>query len=252
MNFNVILFCMLAITTFSSHAISIDAIRKSGELRVGVPGDYAPLAFKNNKGMLEGYDIDMANDFGKQLGFKVKFVLTSWPTLSNDLAADKFDIAIGGITATYQRSKDFSLSNPVVPNGKIALATCDSASKLTNLEKIDQPNVRIVVNPGGTNQSYVDENIKHAQVTMVKNNIDNLQALRNKTADMMVTDLIEGDYYNFKEPGVLCVVMKKPFLGTESYKVYMMSKENHELLWLINQWLLGPAKHTLAKKWNIR
>jgi cyclohexadienyl dehydratase len=43
-----------------------------------------------------GYDVDMAKDLGKRLGLKVSFVTTSWPTLSADLKADKFDIAMGG------------------------------------------------------------------------------------------------------------------------------------------------------------
>ncbi len=51
-----------------------------------------------------------------------------------------------------------------------------------------------------------------------KNNVDNLEALRQKTADMMVTDLIEGVYYENKEPGVFCVATDKPFPGTASFK----------------------------------
>ncbi len=67
---------------------------------MGVPGDYAPLAFHNEAGELRGYDVDMAKDLGQKLGLKVTFVLTSWPTLSSDLKADKFDIAMGGVTET--------------------------------------------------------------------------------------------------------------------------------------------------------
>jgi cyclohexadienyl dehydratase len=35
----------------------------------------------------------------------VRFVPTSWPTLSADLKADKFDIAMGGVTETAARAK---------------------------------------------------------------------------------------------------------------------------------------------------
>lgn len=252
MYIKILLGCTLAITALNSQARPMDVIRQSGELKIGVAGDYAPLAFKNDKGNLVGYDIDMAHDLGKQLGLKIRFVMTSWPTLSTDLASDKFDIAMGGVTATPQRAEVFALSNPVVANWKIALATCDAASRLTSMEKIDQPNVKIVVNPGGTNQSYVDEHIKNAQIIRVKNNIDNLQALRDKTADMMVTDLIEGSYYQAKEPGVFCVATQKPFPGTESHKAYMLSKDNSELLADINKWLLGTSKLTFAKVWSIR
>lgn len=137
----------------------------------------------------------MAKDLGKTLGLKVSFVATSWPTLAADLQADKFDIAMGGVTRTPERAKAFALSRPVVANGKIALANCSAAPSLGNLAQIDRPQVKVVVNPGGTNQSYVDAHIKHAQIIRVKNNVDNLQALRDKSADMMVTDLIEGDWY---------------------------------------------------------
>lgn len=112
--------------------------------------------------------------------------------------------------------------------------------------------MKVVVNPGGTNQSFVDEHIKQAQIIRVQNNVDNLQALRQKTADMMVTDLIEGDCYQSKEPGVFCVANETPFAGTASNKVYMMSKDNPALLEKVNQWLDSQDKEVLKRKWKIR
>lgn len=102
----------------------MQSIEHSGELKVGVPGDYAPLAFRNAAGELQGYDVDMARDLGRTLGLKVSFVYTSWPALAADLQADKFDIAMGGVTETPARAQAFALSHPVVANGKIALANC--------------------------------------------------------------------------------------------------------------------------------
>ena len=242
---------ILAAITCSAQARDMNSIQQSGELKVGVPGDYAPLAFHNKAGQLLGYDVDMAKDLGKRLGLKVSFVQTSWPTLSADLKANKYDIAMGGVTQTPARAKEFALSQPVVPNGKIALANCAAAPALGSLEKIDQPNVKVIVNPGGTNQSFVDEHIKHAQIIRVKNNIDNLEALRQKTADMMVTDLIEGVYYQSNEPGVFCVANETPFAGTASFKVYMMNKDNPQLLEKVNQWLESQDKNVLKQKWRI-
>jgi len=232
-------------------ARSLPEIEQSGVLKVGVPGDYAPLAWHGKTGELQGYDIDMANALGKSLGLKVTFVLTSWPDISKDLSADKFDIAMGGVTETPQRAAEFGLSAPVVPNGKIAIANCARNEQLNAMEKIDQPEVKVVVNPGGTNESFVNEHIHHAQVIRVKNNVDNLQALRDKKADIMFTDLIEGDYYQNQESGIICLATHKPFAGTESYKVYMVQKSNSELLARMNNWLKGDDKIRLAKKWSI-
>ncbi|WP_186374819.1 transporter substrate-binding domain-containing protein [Yersinia similis] len=226
-------------------------IKQSGELRIGVPGDYAPLAFHDKQGQLIGYDVDMANALGESLKLKVNFVSTSWPTLSDDLVADKFDIAMGGVTATPGREAQFALSHAVVKNGKIALANCQQVNKFPTLDAIDHQNVKVIVNPGGTNQSFVDANIKQAQIIRTKDNFANLQGVRDKSADIMFTDLIEGDYYQSKEPGVFCVATPEVLPGTGSYKVYMMAKDNQPLLEEVNQWLTGKTKTLLAQKWNI-
>ncbi|MBK5145881.1 transporter substrate-binding domain-containing protein [Budviciaceae bacterium BWR-B9] len=252
MKFKLLVGTALILSCLQVQARTMDAIQQSGTLKVGVPGDYAPLAYRNASGALEGYDIDMANALGKSLNLKVDFVITSWPTLSDDLAADKFDVAMGGVTETAKRKAEFGLTKPIVANGKIALASCSVAKELPDLEKIDQPKVKVVVNPGGTNQTFVDSHIKKAQIIRVKDNFDNLQALRDKTADIMVTDLIEGDYYQNKEPNVLCMATEKPFSGTESHKVYMVKKDNTKLLESINTWLQGETKSQLAKQWKIR
>lgn len=252
MKLKALLSAAIILSCMQVQARSMDTIVQSGTLKVGVPGDYAPLAYRNASGALEGYDIDMANALGKHLNLKVDFVITSWPTLSEDLATDKFDVAMGGVTATAKREAEFGLTKPIVANGKIALASCSVAKELPDLETIDQPKVKVVVNPGGTNQSFVDSHIKQAQIIRVKDNFDNLQALRDKTADLMITDLIEGDYYQNKEPNVLCMATEKPFAGTESHKVYMVKKDNTKLLESINAWLQGETKSQLAKQWKIR
>ncbi|WP_434779161.1 transporter substrate-binding domain-containing protein [Neisseria sp. Ec49-e6-T10] len=246
-----LLTCLLTLFSQVSYARSWAQIQETGLIKIGVPADYAPLAFYSPEGQLVGYDIDMANQLGHALNLKVEFIQTSWPTLSEDLLADKFDVAMGGVTATEKRAQQFALSNPVVKNGKVALANCNQAKKYPTLKTIDQSNVRVIVNPGGTNQSYVDQHIKQAHVIRTQDNFANLQGLRDQTADIMFTDLIEADYYQVKEPGILCLATPEVLDGTASHKVYMLSKDNTDLLRQINQWLRGPTKSNLAKKWQL-
>lgn len=61
---------IIAAIAFGAQARDMNSIQQSGELKVGVPGDYAPLAFHNKAGELLGYDVDMAKDLGKRLGLK--------------------------------------------------------------------------------------------------------------------------------------------------------------------------------------
>lgn len=235
----------------AAQARTWDEIQQSGELKVGLTGDYSPLSFKNKLGQLVGFDVDMTKQLAKSLGLKVTFVATSWPTLSGDLAADKFDIAAGGVTKTPQREQQFALSDSVAKNGKIALTQCSKQLDFETLEDIDQPTVKVVVNPGGTNEAYVNSHIKQAQIIRKKDNFDTLMAIRHNRADVMFTDLIEGRYYENYEPGVFCIASKEVLEGTKSYKVYMMKKDNSDLLHLVNEWLAGKDKDRLAKQWQI-
>ncbi|HCH00270.1 MAG TPA: amino acid ABC transporter substrate-binding protein [Vibrio sp.] len=247
--------CLL-ITCVSLMAQSVqartwDEIKQSGELRIGLTGDYSPLSFRNKLGHLVGFDVDMTKNLAQSLGLTVKFVETFWPSLSADLMADKFDIAAGGVTKTAQRQKLFALSNSVAKNGKIALSHCSKKLDFQTLEDIDQPRVKVVVNPGGTNEAYVNSHIKQAQIIRKKDNFDTLQAIRTNRADVMFTDLIEGKYYQNHEKGVFCIASEDVLAGTESYKVYMMDKSNPELLAKVNEWLAGNTKSRLAKQWEV-
>lgn len=112
---------------------------------------------------------------------------------------------MGGITETPGRRKQFALSSPVLKNGKIALTQCNRINDFKSLEDIDRKGVRIVVNPGGTNLDYVDKHIRYADVIREKDNDATLQRIRERSADVMFTDLLEGTYYQNKEPGVFCV-----------------------------------------------
>jgi cyclohexadienyl dehydratase len=94
---------------------------------------------------LQGFEIDLVNDFARSQKTHVSFIPTSWPGLSNDLKSGKFDLAIGGITATQEREKSFYLSKGLLPNGKIAVSHCKASHLYSSLEKIDKAGVLHVV-----------------------------------------------------------------------------------------------------------
>lgn len=239
------------IITSLSHARPLEEIQASGILKIGVPGDYAPLAFYDKDKNLVGFDVDLIQDYAAKQNFTIEFIPTSWPTVSKDLKADQFDVAIGGITFTKQRAQEFFLTEEILPNGKIALARCAISQEIGSFEKINQPTVTLVVNPGGTNESFVNERMDHANIVRVKDNFDNIQALRDQTADVMITDLIEGKYYQHNEPNVLCMATTEPFTGTASYKAYMVNQDDGKLLNSLNSWLKNTELKVFQDKWGM-
>ena len=54
----------------------LDAIQKSGVIRVGTPADYRPFAM-DEAGVIKGHDVDVIKAMAAYAGWKVEFVKTA-------------------------------------------------------------------------------------------------------------------------------------------------------------------------------
>ncbi|MBL4602944.1 MAG: transporter substrate-binding domain-containing protein, partial [Emcibacteraceae bacterium] len=90
----------------------LDIIKENGVIHVGTTGDYMPFSYLNG-GNLDGVDIELAKGLALSLNVEIEFVKTTWPTLMDDLMADKFDIGMSGITITAERQSIAMFSLPM-------------------------------------------------------------------------------------------------------------------------------------------
>jgi len=210
-------------------------ILDSGVLRVGTTGDYPPFSFMNEKsGQYSGIDIDLAKKLAASLGVELNFVSTSWPGLMSDLAADKYDIGMSGISRTLLRQRTASFSNVYSSGGKTPIVRCDALTQLNSFNKIDQSAVRVIVNPGGTNEKFVRRHIKHAQIQVYPDNTRIFEQIVDGHADVMITDAIEVKLQQRLHPE-LCAAMPGE-LFTQVEKAYLMS-QNIALKEYVDDWL---------------
>src|SRR3569832_317433 len=150
----------------------LDEIITRGSLRVGMTGDYKPFSyFDKTNDKFSGFDVDMAEALGKALGVKVEYVHTAWPQLMKDFEADKFDIAMGGVSITLDRQKKGYFSMPIMREGKTPITRCNDMAKYQTLDTIDQPGTRVITNPGGTNERFARAHIKHADIKVYGDNV---------------------------------------------------------------------------------
>ena len=212
----------------------LDAILAAGTLRVGTTGDYKPFTFKNADGSYEGFDIDRAKALGAALGVKVAFVQTKWSDLLKDFKAAKFDVAMGGISVTLPRQEAGYFSAPYMREGKSAIARCADAAKYGSLAAIDAPGVRVIVNPGGTNEAFDKTRLHKATVVMNKDNLSIFDRLAKGDADVMITDASETRYQQKLHKGVLCAIHPgHPFDFAE--KAYLLPRDV-PLKLFVDQW----------------
>ncbi|MCK1993786.1 transporter substrate-binding domain-containing protein [Peribacillus muralis] len=233
-------------------ASQLDEIIDKGYIRVGMTGDYKPFTYLNPEtNEYEGYDVDAAKELGKELGVKVEFVATTWPTMIKDLKADKFDVAVGGVTRNTARQKSAYVSKGYLSFGKVPLIRKEDKDKYLTIEDINKPSVRIGVNPGGTNEEFVRKNLNKANVTVVKNNLDIPHLVAAGTYDVMITDTVEAMLYAKADIRLHAALTDKPF--TNSEKGYMIPRGDFIYASYLEMWMeemkLQGKFDALYKKW---
>jgi len=216
---------LVAAAAYAQQPSRLDAIVKRGTLRVGMTGDYLPFTmFDQATSTFRGLDVDMAEALGKALGVKVEYVHTAWPRLAGDFEADRFDIAMGGISITPERQNLGVFSTPVMDEGKTPIARCTDKGRYETIADIDQPGTRVIVNPGGTNERFARANIKHAEIKIYADNVTIFDEIANGNADLMLTDSSETRYQQKLHAGVLCAIHpNQPFDHAE--KAYWLQRD---------------------------
>jgi cyclohexadienyl dehydratase len=198
-------------TPVNAETSRLDLILSAHVLRVGTTGDYRPFsALDRSSGDYSGFDIDMARSLGRALGVTVAFAPTRWANLAHDMEIGRFDIAMGGGLG-HARPKGF-FSAPYLRDGKTPIARCADQDKYRTLADIDRAGVRVIVNPGGTNERFDRAHLHAADIVAYPDNLTIFDELAKGDADVMITDASETRYQEKVHPGALCAIHPdKPF-----------------------------------------
>ena len=205
-----------------------------GTLLVGTTGDYRPLSFCEPDGTYWGFGIEVAKEISKYIGVETKFVKTSWPTLTADVQAEPqtFDLAMGGITITDTRKETMLMSEGYLANGKTILCRATEADRYRSLADIDRAEVRVMVNPGGLNEKFANENLTHATIIVHQRNEEIPSLIAEGEADVMITEITEAPYYVQTDSRLAAPLLNSPF--THGEIGVLMRKGQEDLLEMVN------------------
>ena len=213
----------------------LEEIAERGTIRIGTTGDYRPMSYFNEKtGEYEGIDAELSKIIADSLGVKIEYIKTSWPTLTADTLAGKFDIALCGISRNYNRAKLMAMSDGygIGRFGKTILCRKSDAKKFKTLADINKPEVRVMINPGGTNEKFANANLKNAKIIVINENAEIPHQVSIGNADIMITEIVEALNYIKLDKNLAAPLIDKPF--TVHSCGILMQKGDQELLNYIN------------------
>ena len=262
---------MFILSTYTNIPLDgkVAEIVDQGTILFGTTGDYRPLSFCEPDGTYWGFGIDVANEIARRLGVDIKYKKTSWPTLTADVLTEPqiFDLAIGGITITdtrretmlmsdgylangktilcraseADRYKSFItdtrretmlMSDGYLANGKTILCRASEADRYKSLADIDKPEVTVMVNPGGLNEKFANENLTHANIVVYQKNEEIPTLVAEGAADVMITEITEAPYYVQTDTRLAAPQLNAPF--THGEIGVLMQKGQEDLLQIVN------------------
>ncbi len=227
---------LLVPTAAVAQRSTLDVVRERGHLVVGTTGDYRPFSYLNpSSGEYEGFDLDAARLLADALGVEVRFVATTWPTLTAGIVNGRYDIGMSGITRTLERLGRVGLTDAYASLGKCPLIRSSDRERFRTLADIDQPDVRIGVNPGGTNESFVRASIREAEIVVIPRNLDIPDAVASGEVDVMITDNVEAVLVARGRSELHAVAPGEPY--TTDDVGYMVRRDDQAFLNWLNLWL---------------
>lgn len=224
----------------------LDAIQKSGVIRVGTPADYRQFAM-DEAGVIKGHDVDVIQAMAAYAGWKVEFLKTSWKDIEAGIKGNRFDVAVGGITQTLARTSWGEFLPGYAPFGKVALVRKSDLPKYRTLEDLNQPSVRVIKNPGGTNEQFVLKNLTKAQVSTHDKNFEIPGLIAEGKGDVMITETAEAILYAKKNPKLGAAFINKP-LTPVSEMGFLMPTDDADYARVMNYlWHLTQIRGDLSR-----
>ena len=96
---------------------------------IGLDDTFAPMGFKNEKGELIGFDIDLAKAVAEKLKIEVEFKPINWDSKIMDLNSGNIDLIWNGLTITPDRAKETEISKAYLSNNQIIIVNVNSPIK---------------------------------------------------------------------------------------------------------------------------
>lgn len=164
------------------------AVRARGELAVCIWPQYFAISFRNPRtGDLEGIDIDMAGEFARRLGVRLRFVESDFVRFMDDLVERRCDIAMFGVGITPARAARVAFTTPHLASAAYAVTTRDN-TRIRNWEDIDRPGRVVAVAAGTFHEPLMRDSLRQAELLVVRPPATREAEVQSGRADVFMSD----------------------------------------------------------------
>lgn len=173
--------------TNTGTARTLDEIKESGKIIIGVFSDKKPFGYVDENGDYQGYDVYLGNRIAKDLGVEVEYVPVEAASRVEYLQSAKVDIILANFTVTDERAEQVDFALPYM---KVALGIVSPDSALiTDASQLNGKT--LIVSKGTTAETYFTENYPDVKLLKFDQYSEAYNALLDGRGDALSTDNTE-------------------------------------------------------------
>lgn len=214
---------------------TLDQIKESGTINIGVFSDKNPFGYVDENGEYQGYDVYFARRLGEDLGVEINFVSTEAANRIEYLQTGKVDVILANFTVTPERAEEVDFALPYM-NVALGVVSPDS-NVITSLDRWNADDQMIVIS-GTTAETYLTQNYPDIPLQKYDSYATAKSAMENGGV-AWANDNTEVIAFASQNPGYTVGI---PSLGSQDTIAPAVSKGNETLLNAINDEIKALGK----------
>jgi len=224
----------ISLPSIASETPNLDKISERGTLRVGM-STFVPWAMRDKQGELIGFEIDVAKRLAKDSGWQVEFVPTAWDGIIPALLAKKFDVIIGGMSITPERSKSVLFSAPYSHSGVQVAANKKLADGFSEFSDFNSRRVKIAARRGAFTVQVARETFPKAKILQFDDDAQAFQEVLNGNAHAVIASSPKPEHEAVKHSDKLFIPFKDRLSkGNEAFAVRLGETDKEAFF---NDWI---------------
>ncbi|WP_347292420.1 amino acid ABC transporter substrate-binding protein [uncultured Brachyspira sp.] len=215
-------------TEVSSADNSLQKVKESGKLVLGLDDTFAPMGFRDEEGNIVGFDIDLAKEVANRLGVELVAKPVDWSSVVLSLKKGDVDVVWNGFAINETRKEQVNFTKPYLYN-RLMIAKYSDRDDINSKE--DLKGKIVGVQSGSSNyETLVNDPVSKEikEIRQYDSYVNAFLDLEAKRIDAVIVDEIVARYYISKENADFTLLEDKPI--TSQYLSVGLRKTDTELL----------------------
>lgn len=228
-------------------------LQEQGYVVVGLDDTFVPMGFRDAKGEIVGFDVDLAKEVFKRMGLEVKFQPIDWSMKESELNSGNIDMIWNGYTITAERKEKVAFSEPYIASRQVIVTLADSAINA----KADLAGNTVATQSASSSLDAINTepelaaSFEGGEPVLFATNNEALMDMEAGRTDAVVADEIMIRYYITERGQEKYKILDEDF-GADEYGIGIR-KEDTELLEKVNETLeemkADGSSAAISEKW---